>query len=105
MTEHRPPELSHNEALTRYEAHLEGAVAGFAEYQLAGELLVLTHTEVEPRFEGRGVGSALARFALDDARRRSVKVLPMCPFIKAWLGRHPDYGDVVYGTRPARSTE
>ena len=48
----------------RYEARLDGALAGFAEYQLTDELIVFTHTEVDPAFEGRGIGSALARFAL-----------------------------------------
>jgi predicted GNAT family acetyltransferase len=82
----------------RYEAHLDGELAGFAEYQLTDQLVVFTHTEVDDRFEGRGVGSALARFALDDVRAAgSRQVLPLCPFIKAWIGKHPDYTDLVYG--------
>ena len=90
-------ETTHNPARHRYEAHIDGDLAGFAEYQLADGLVVFTHTEVDERFEGRGVGSTLARFGLDDVRADgSRRVLPLCPFIKAWIGKHPDYADLVY---------
>jgi predicted GNAT family acetyltransferase len=89
---------SHNLSAHRYEAHIDGELAGFAEYQLTDRLVIFTHTEVGDRFEGKGVGSALARFALDDVRDADArKVLPICPFIKAWIGHHPDYSDLVYG--------
>ena len=66
------PVITDNVEMSRFEAHLDGKLAGFAEYQLTDELVVFTHTEVDPAFEGNGVGSALARFArehdlLDDA--------------------------------------
>ena len=81
----------------RYEAHLDGALAGFAAYRLTDELVVFTHTEVDPAFEGRGVGSALARFALDDVRTAGTRsVVPLCPFIRAWIERHPDYRSLVH---------
>lgn len=81
----------------RYEAHLDGELAGFAEYQLTDELIVFTHTEVHRVHEGKGVGSALARFALDDVRDHGGRrVLAICPFIKAWMLRHPDYADLLY---------
>jgi len=89
---------THDHARHRYVARIDGEVAGFAEYQLTDALVVFTHTEVEDRYEGRGVGSALARFALDDVRREgSREVLPLCPFIKDWIGKHRDYVDLVYG--------
>ena len=92
------PEITNNEAEHRYEARIDGALAGFAEYQLTDELIVFTHTEVDPTFEGRGVGGALARFALDDVREQGTrKVMPLCPFIKAWIGKHRDYVPLVYG--------
>lgn len=97
---------SHNPEAHRYEAHLDGEPAGFAEYQLSDRLIVFTHTEVDQRFEGRGVGSALARYALDDVRAGGThRVLPLCPFIKGWIGKHPDYGDLVEDApeRTARS--
>ncbi len=91
-------EIEHNESEQRYEASVDGRPAGFAAYQLTDLLVVFTHTEVDDAFEGQGVGSALARGALDDVRRKgSRKVLPLCPFIKAWIEKHPDYQDLVYG--------
>lgn len=82
----------------RYRASIDGEAAGFAEYILTDELIVFTHTEVDQRFEGKGVGSAIARFALDDVRTAGARrVLPLCPFIKAWIGRHPEYVPMVYG--------
>lgn len=71
-------------------------VAGFIDYQETRELVVLTHTEVDPAFTGRGVGSALARAALDDIRQRRLKALVICPFILGWLRHHPEYHDLLY---------
>lgn len=89
---------SHNPDAHRYEAHVDGELAGFAEYQLTDRLVIFTHTEVDGRFEGMGVGSALARFGLDDVDAAGTrKVLPLCPFIKGWIEKHPDYADLVYG--------
>lgn len=85
---------------SRFEAQLDGALAGHVEYQLAKDLIVLTHTEVDPAFEGRGVGSALARTVLDDVRADGTrKALIVCPFLTAWIGKHPDYADLLYGSR------
>ena len=90
-------EVENNPARHRYEAQVDGRVAGFSQYQLTEELIVFTHTEVDPEFEGQGVGSALVQGALDDVRALGLrKVLPLCPFVKAWIGRHPDYWDLVY---------
>lgn len=90
-------EVTRNDEQSRYEARLDGALAGFAEYQLTDELVVFTHTEVDPAFEGKGVGSALARAALDDVRASAQRqVLPLCPFISGWIAKHPDYADLVY---------
>lgn len=90
--------VSHSPDKTRYEAHVDGELAGFAEYILADGLIVFTHTEVDPAYEGQGVGSSLARFALDDVRDAGERrVLPMCPFIKGWIARHREYVPIVYG--------
>lgn len=95
-------QVTRNEAENRYEAHLDGALAGFAEYQLTDELIVFTHTEVDPAFEGKGVGSALARTALDEVREQNNrKVMAVCPFIKGWIGKHPDYVNLLYGVNEA----
>jgi predicted GNAT family acetyltransferase len=90
-------EVVNNTGARRYEARVDGRVAGFAEYQLTDELIVFTHTEVEGEFEGQGVGGALVQGALDDVRALGLRrVLPLCPFVKAWIGRHRDYRDLVY---------
>lgn len=90
--------VTNNPDESRYEARLDGELAGFAEYQLTDELIVFTHTEVFPRFEGQGVAGAIARWALDDVRADgSRKVMPLCPYIKAWIARHREYVDLVYG--------
>ena len=86
----------------RYEALADGAVAGFAEYRGADDLIVFTHTEVDPAHEGQGVGSALVRGALDDARARHLAVLPLCPFVRSWIEHHPDYEDLVYRRPPSK---
>jgi predicted GNAT family acetyltransferase len=76
----------------RYEARTDDGIAGFAEYQLVrGDRIIFTHTEVDPKFEGQGVGSALAKGALDDARERGLQIVPICPFIARYVHRHPEY--------------
>ncbi|WP_304450876.1 GNAT family N-acetyltransferase [Nocardiopsis sp. YSL2] len=81
----------------RYEITADGEVAGFAEYIVTDALVTFTHTEIDPAFEGRGLGGTLVRAALDDVRSRGLKVLPLCPFVKGWIQRHSDYADLVYG--------
>jgi uncharacterized protein len=88
--------VTNNEAGQRYEARVDGELVGAAYYDTADDLIVFTHTEVDDAFEGHGVGSTLARAALDDVRadgRR--KVIARCPFIRAWIDRHPDYQDLI----------
>lgn len=81
----------------RYEARIGGVLAGFSAYRLAGDEITFVHTEVDPKFEGKGVGSAIARYALDDVRAGGNRsVIPECPFIKAWIDRHPDYQSLVH---------
>ncbi len=89
----------------RFEATVDGRPAGFAEYQRTHELYVFTHTEVDRAFEGRGVGGALARTALDHVRAEGThSVLAICPFIKAWIDRHPDHADLLYRARPSTTS-
>lgn len=80
---------------SRYEARIDGALAGIAVYRLRGERIIFTHTEVEPAHEGKGVGSTLARYALDDVRQRGLTVVVQCPFISAYIRRHPEYADLT----------
>ena len=99
-------DVQKNESSHRYEAFIAGEQVAFAEYQLTDRLVVFTHTEVEDRCEGMGVGSTLAREALDDVRRDgSRQVLPLCPFIKSWIAHHEDYKDMVYGAPPSTAKD
>ncbi|SCF17178.1 GNAT family N-acetyltransferase [Micromonospora chokoriensis] len=83
-------------ARERFEARDEtGTVAGFVTYQLTGAIIAYTHTEVDPTFEGRGVGSTLARAVMDDARAKRRTVVPICPFLADWLVKHPEYESIV----------
>ncbi|MET0694955.1 MAG: GNAT family N-acetyltransferase [Propionibacteriaceae bacterium] len=91
------PQIADRPVAHRYEAHLGGELAGFAAYRLRDNTITFVHTSVQPEFEGHGVGSALARYALDDARRRGLSIVVVCPFIKAWIERHPDYADTTLG--------
>lgn len=80
----------------RYEALVDGELAGFAFYTLTDEQITFTHTEVDDAYEGRGVGGVLARQALDDVRADGTRtVRPRCSFIRGWIERHPDYAALV----------
>ena len=65
----------------------------------ADGVIVFTHTEVDPAFEGHGVGGALARAALDEAAARGLRVRALCPFIAGWIARHPDYQHLTEAAR------
>ena len=84
----RPNEL-------RYEIEVDGEVAGFLMYRLEPGVIELVHTDVAPKWEGKGVGGALVKGALDDVRARGLKMRPFCPFVRAYIKRHPEYQDLV----------
>ncbi|MCL2489515.1 MAG: N-acetyltransferase [Propionibacteriaceae bacterium] len=88
----------------RYETTVDGVLAGVCEYQLTPTQVVLPHTKVETAFEGRGVGSALVRFAMDRVRADGTrKALPVCPFVAGWIERHPEYLDITDGDAPSNN--
>jgi uncharacterized protein len=80
----------------RYEATVDGELAGYLMYRREAGLLTLVHTQVKPQFEGRGIGGLLALAALDQARVTGTKVRLLCPFVSQWLERHPEYLDLVH---------
>jgi predicted GNAT family acetyltransferase len=79
----------------RYVLELDGEVAGLAVYHIRGGRYIFVHTEIETGHEREGLGSILAREALDDVRAKGARVVPLCPFISAWIRRHPEYQDMV----------
>lgn len=78
-----------NPARKRYELDVDGETA-VVYYELSPAMITFTHTEVPKALEGRGVGSRLARGALEDARSRGLKIVPQCDFIRAYLEKHPE---------------
>jgi predicted GNAT family acetyltransferase len=93
----RSIDLTRDERGRRYLAAVDGQVIGEAEFLLTPDLIVFTHTMIDPSFDGQGIGSALVRWALDDARSRGYSVLPTCPFVRGYLDRHAEeYADLVH---------
>ena len=82
----------------RYEIRDGDRVLGIAAYQRRGDTVVFTHTEVDPDAGESGLGSRLVRAALDDVRSKGEKVVPQCPFVRGWIERHQEYGDLVTTT-------
>ena len=87
-------EVIDNKAHHRFELELEGHLAT-EHYKLEGNLITFEHTDVPKELGGRGVGSILVQGALDQVRASGRKVIPQCPFVKAWIEKHPDYQDLV----------
>jgi predicted GNAT family acetyltransferase len=92
-------EVRDNPEAQRYEAAVDGRLAGFAAYRMQPGLIAFVHTEVDDAFEGHGVGSILVREAIDDARRRRFEILPFCPFVNSFIEGHREYLDLVPGSR------
>jgi predicted GNAT family acetyltransferase len=80
-----------NPDANRYELLVDGELAGVADYRDRAGRRIFVHTVVDQAFAGRGLGNRLAKGALDDAVARGMRVVPRCPFIRAWLERHPEY--------------
>ena len=90
-----PSPVRDNPAQQRYELDIDGHTA-VAYYTLAPGVITFTHTEVPPALGGRGVGSQLARGALDDVRARGLKVVARCEFLASYIAKHPEYGDLLH---------
>lgn len=88
--------VTDNAAAGRFEITDSGQLASLS-YVVRQGKLYLIHTEVPTALEGRGYGSALARSALDYAEREHLRVVPRCPFVRAYLRRHPEYSVLVEG--------
>ncbi|MGE5723526.1 MAG: GNAT family N-acetyltransferase [Sphingomonadales bacterium] len=90
------PEVTHNEGRHRYELVVDGHTA-IAVYRLNDGVATFTHTEVPPEIGGRGVASRLIAAALADAREQGWKIVPLCPFVKRHIEKHPELADLVAG--------
>lgn len=99
------PVITRNEDEKRYEAHLDGELAGFTEYEHADGYVVMPHTRIFDEFEGKGVGSQLARGALDDLAARGHRVEAKCPFVHGWINRHADYHPLLREGHPEGEVE
>jgi predicted GNAT family acetyltransferase len=73
----------------------DGTTIGRADYERMGPVLAFTHTEVDPAHEGQGVASVLVGEALDQVRTSGRRIVAYCPYVRAWLRRHPGYADLV----------
>jgi predicted GNAT family acetyltransferase len=92
---HQEPQVVLNEAAHRFEIR-DGDDLAVLEYRFrGGDHLVLTHTGVPERLEGKGFATHLAHAALEHARQHQLRVVPLCSFVQAYLQRHPEYADLV----------
>jgi uncharacterized protein len=83
-----------NNERKQFQVEMDGEIASL-EYRFSEGVLILMHTEVPEKLGGRGIGSALAAYAFDYAKKQGFRVKVYCPFVAAWLKKHPAAGDVV----------
>ena len=88
-------QVRHDPDGRRFTIALDGQDIGFAEYVMKGGRYLFVHTEIDPEFGGRGLGTILARDAMDVVRQERAHIVPLCPFIAHWIDEHPDYADLV----------
>jgi predicted GNAT family acetyltransferase len=87
----------HRPERSRYEIRVDGELAGYTQYRRSpdGSYLDFRHTEIDPAYERQGLGARLVTEALDDVRRRDGRAVVTCPFVAAFIKRHPEYADLV----------
>jgi uncharacterized protein len=86
--------IRNNTALDRFELEVDGQLA-VAYYRMTPGVITFVHTEVPQALSGRGVATKLIRGALEMVRAQSLKVVPQCPFVSAFMGKHPEYNDLL----------
>ena len=88
------PRVNHNAAKNRYELEVDGQLA-MIKYRDADGVRYYTHTEVPKALEGRGIASLIAKAVLDEAQAENLTIVPLCPFVRGYIERHPQYGSLV----------
>ncbi|MCB0208798.1 MAG: N-acetyltransferase [Anaerolineae bacterium] len=88
-------EVQNNTEDSQYEIRV-GEYLAKIEYRLRDERITFIHTEVPDALEGQGIASKMARFALEDAKTKGYAVVPLCPFVKGYIERHPEYQSLVH---------
>jgi uncharacterized protein len=83
------PRVVDNAELQRYELYVGDDLAGQIAYSRRNGAVTLIHTEVDPRFKGQGLGDAIVAAALADLDDRGIRMIPVCPFVRSYLERHP----------------
>jgi predicted GNAT family acetyltransferase len=89
------PRVVDNPSELRYELWVDDRLAGEIRYIRDEDVVTMVHTEIDPAFEGRGLGQTLVADALDDARANGRRVQPLCPYVAKYIARHPEYADIV----------
>ena len=84
-----------NDQADRYEIHVDGELSGFTAIEVEPDATVMPHTEIDGKFEGRGLSKVLIQRALDDLRSRGDKIVPTCPAVARFINKHPEYADLV----------
>ena len=85
-----------NDELNRFEIYSDGELAGFADFKIENQMISYTHTEIDPRFGGQGLGSQLIKEALDEALEQNLEVAPHCSFVSAYIKKNSEkYLDLV----------
>lgn len=89
------PQFTKNDAENRYEISLDGERIGFIDYVRDGDVIDMTHTEVDPEHQGQGYAGQLADFALQDVQTTGLTVRPTCPFIADHIEANAEYGSII----------
>jgi predicted GNAT family acetyltransferase len=85
-----------NKELNRFEIYSDGELAGFAEFEVSNQMISYTHTEIDPRFGGQGLGSQIIKEALDEALEQNLEVEPYCSFVSAYIKKNSEkYLDLI----------
>ena len=96
MVGERAGDVRDNTERHRYELTVDGETA-VMDYRIAGDVVTITHTGVPRALEGRGIGSALVKGALDQIRARNLKIVVLCWFVDGFIARHPEYATLRAG--------